>query len=201
MAVQQWPALDAGPGPRLGAVGGRRPGVEVAALPGSLGLSVMGRPSTGKGRRTSSPSGFTPARTSLRCAGPQARRRRRDRRTKGQGHARPGRRPPRAVVHAGPRRHKRLTESAGERPAPEWSMEPRRRFHVRPASPLRGPAKTVSPRRDLLRWQCSPRTHDRRISCSWYTMDPTSLLELSSCPNTYLYVLDFVYVDCCPRSG
>ena len=31
--------------------------VEVAALPGSLGLSVMGRPSAGKGRRTSSPSG------------------------------------------------------------------------------------------------------------------------------------------------
>ena len=34
--------------------------VEVAALPGSLGLSVMGRPSAGKGRRTSSPSGSAP---------------------------------------------------------------------------------------------------------------------------------------------
>ena len=34
--------------------------MEVAALPGSLGLSVMGRPSAGKGRRTSSPSGSAP---------------------------------------------------------------------------------------------------------------------------------------------
>ena len=31
MTVQQWPALDAAPGPRLRAAGGPRPGVEVAA--------------------------------------------------------------------------------------------------------------------------------------------------------------------------
>ena len=47
-------------GGRLRAAGGPRAVVEVAALPGSLGLSVMGRPSAGKGRRTSSPSGSAP---------------------------------------------------------------------------------------------------------------------------------------------
>ena len=123
MTVQQWAALDAAPGPRLRAAGGPRPGVKVAALPGSLGLSVMGRPSTGKGRRTSSPSGVhaRPGRASVWALGRRARFDAVGDRSnkKARDMPRPGSTPYRvAVVLAGPRlTPKRLTEPLGRGPA------------------------------------------------------------------------------------